>query len=412
MTDEGVKSSMKTQCAVAVSLEAETPAAMSELCEKAVKSLGGRSIDLALLFFSNHHAEHIADVVPHLKERLNPGVVLGCSCQGIIAGAKEIETTPGMCLWIAHLPDTQLVPFHLTFERRSDRVTVAGWPKGMPAYDRSFDLPTTLLLAEPYSTPAAELLTFLGDRFPGAPAVGGMASSGHAPGQNRLLCNDHVVTSGTVGVTMMGAVKICTVVSQGCRPIGERFIITKAEGNIIHELGGSSALDRLQEVFEGLNQEDQQQARTKIMAGYAMDEYKQELGRGDFLIRGLVGVDRSSGSIALGDVVKEGQTVQFQLRDEKAASEDLNLLLAGVKGQLPDLDVNGALLFSCNGRGQRFFGRPHHDVNSVRERIGEVPVGGFFAAGEIGPVGSTNFLHGYTASVALFCQVPALTSDL
>jgi small ligand-binding sensory domain FIST len=238
-----------------------------------------------------------------------------------------------------------------------------------------------------------------------------MASSGHAPGQNRLLFNDHVVTSGTVGVAMAGAVKICTAVSQGCRPIGERFIITKAEGNIIHELGGSSALDRLQEVFEGLNPQDQQQARTKIMAGCAMDEYKQELGRGDFLIRGLVGVDRSSGSIALGDVVKEGQTVQFQLRDEKSASEDLNLVLAGVKGQLPGVEVNGALLFSCNGRGQRFFGRPHHDVSSLRERIGEVPVGGFFAAGEIGPVGSMNFLHGYTASVALFCQAPDTTSD-
>ena len=238
-----------------------------------------------------------------------------------------------------------------------------------------------------------------------------MASSGRAPGQNRLLFNDQVVTSGAVGVTMTGRAIVCTVVSQGCRPIGERFIITRAEGNIIHELGGRSALARLQEVFEGLNQQDQQQARTGIMAGYAMDEYKQELGRGDFLIRGLVGVDRSSGSIVLGDVVREGQTVQFQLRDEKAASEDLNLLLAGVKGQYPPLQVNGALLFSCNGRGQRFFGRPHHDVSSVRERVGEVPVGGFFAAGEIGPVGSRNFLHGYTASVALFCQPPCPPSE-
>ncbi len=402
---------MKTECAVAVSLEAETPAAMMELCEKAAESFSGKSIDLALLFFSNHHAKHIADVLPYLREKLNPGVMLGCSCQGIIGDAKEIETTPGMCLWLAHLPQTNLVPFHLTFKRESNRVTIAGWPKEMPAYDRSSDSPTTLLLAEPYTTPAAELLAFLGNRVPGMPAVGGMASSGSAPGENRLLFNDQVVTSGTVGVAMVGALKISTVVSQGCRPIGERFIITKAEGNVIHELGGSPALDRLQEVFKGLNQEDQQQARTNIMVGYAMDEYKQELGRGDFLIRGLDGLDRSSGSISLGDLVKEGQTVQFQLRDEKNASEDLNLLLAGVKGQLLDGEISGALLFSCTGRGQRFFGRPHHDVNSLQERIGAIPVGGFFAGGEIGPVGSMNFLHGYTASVALFCQAPATTSD-
>jgi len=398
------------QCAVAVSLEAETPAAMTELCEKAADSLHGKSMDLAFLFFSNHHAEHIAGGLPQLRKRLNPGVMLGCSCQGIIGGTKEIETTPGMCLWFAHLPQTHLVPFHLAFEQQDGRVAVTGWPKEMPRFGVSSEAPTTLVLADPYSTPAAELLMLLSDRFPGAPAVGGLASSGHAPGQNRLLFNDQVVTSGTVGVAMTGAVKICTVVSQGCRPIGERFIITKAEGNIIHELGGMSALERLQEVFEGLNQEDQQQARTKIMAGCAMDEYKQELGRGDFLIRGLVGVDRSSGSITLGDVAKEGQTVQFQLRDEKTASEDLNLLLAGVKGQHPGVDVNGALLFSCNGRGQRFFGRPNHDVTSLRDRIGEIPVGGFFAAGEIGPVGNMNFLHGYTASIALFCQATDPTS--
>ncbi len=396
---------MRMQCGVVVSLEPETPAAIEELCEKAAGSFDGRSVDLAFLFFSNHHAEHIADIIPHLKKKLSPRVLLGCSCQGIIAGAREVETTPGMCLWIAHLPATELVPFHLNFGKKDEGVAVSGWPKEkMAAYDGQVDALTTLVLADPFSTPVSDLLVFLADRLPGAPVVGGMASSAHAFGQNRLIYDDEVVSSGVVGIAVKGAVKICTVVSQGCRPIGERFIITKAEGNIIHELGGSSALDRLQEVFEGLNQDDQEQAKTRIMAGYAMNEYKQELGRGDFLIRELVGVDRESGSISLGDVVKEGQTVQFQLRDEKAASEDLNLLLAEVKGNISDLNVNGALLFSCNGRGQRFFGRPNHDINSVRERIGEVPIGGFFAAGEIGPVGSTNFLHGYTASVALFCE--------
>ena len=156
-----------TQCAVAVSLEAETPAAMTELCDKTAEYYGSKSIDLALLFFSNHHAEHIADVVPYLRQRLNPEVLLGCSCQGVIGGAKEIETTPGICLWLAHLPHTRLVPFHLTFDRHDDRMAVVGWPKDMPVYDRSIDPPTTLLLAEPYSTPTAELLAFLGDRFRG-----------------------------------------------------------------------------------------------------------------------------------------------------------------------------------------------------------------------------------------------------
>ncbi len=400
------------QCAAAVSLEAETQVAMMDLCEKASRNFNGVSPDLALLFFSNHHAEHISNATPYLRDRLNPRIMLGCSCHGIIGGAKEIETTPGMCLWLAYLPQTHLVPFHLTFERQTDRVVVAGWPKDMPAYDRLPDTPTMLLFGDLFSTPTAELFTFLSDRFPGAPAVGGMVGSGRTPGQNRLLFNDHVVTFGTVGVTMMGGVNICTEVSQGCRPIGERFIVTRAKGNAIYELGGISALDRLQEVFKGLNQYDQQQARTRTMVGYAVDEYKQELGGGDFLIRGLVGVDRPLGSIALGDIVKEGQTVQFHLLDEKTASEDLNLLLAEAKGKLSGAEISGALLFSCNGRGQRFFGRPNHDVSSLHKRIGEVPVGGFFSAGEIGPVGNMNFLHGYASSIALFSQAPDIPSNL
>jgi small ligand-binding sensory domain FIST len=192
------------------------------------------------------------------------------------------------------------------------------------------------------------------------------------------------------------------VVSQGCRPIGEPYVVTKAEQNVIHELGGVPALDRLQTLFESLGGDERRIAQRALHLGIVIDEHRDRFERGDFLVRNLIGADRGSGSVAIGDQVQEGQTVQFHLRDAQSASEDLNLLLAADRSihQAP----LGALLFCCCGRGRGLFGRPHHDITAVREREGDVPIAGFFAQGEIGPVGGGNFLHGYTASLALFSE--------
>jgi small ligand-binding sensory domain FIST len=190
------------------------------------------------------------------------------------------------------------------------------------------------------------------------------------------------------------------VVSQGCRPIGDPFVVTKAEHNVIHELGGSPALERLQAVIESLGSEERRMAHRALHLGVVIDEHRDRFDRGDFLVRNLIGADRESGSVAIGDRIEEGQTVQFHLRDARTASEDLNLLLTA--DQVKHGKPLGALLFSCCGRGRGLFGRPHHDITMVRERAGEIPIAGFFAQGEIGPVGGSNFLHGYTASLALF----------
>jgi len=296
------------------------------------------------------------------------------------------------------LPGVTLTPFHVSFRHSGDGVEVAGWPDHLPPDPT----PAFVLLAEPFSTPGTEFLAFLEDRCPGAPAVGGMASGGRAPGENRLLLDGTVFDEGVVGVALAGDVRVVTVVSQGCRPIGERFLITKAEGNILYELGGRPAFTCLQEMYAALPSEEQEMARRGLHLGVTINEAKTQFDRGDFLVRGLMGVDQAEGSLAIGDIVKEGQTVQFHLRDRETASEDFNCLLDAQKRQMGDLRPEGALLFSCNGRGRRLFGRPHHDVTAVRAHLGDVPVSGFFAQGEIGPVGGENFLHGFTASVAIF----------
>ena len=256
--------------------------------------------------------------------------------------------------------------------------------------------------SEHHVTP--ELFSRIDQQCPGAPAIGGVASGGADLGENRLVLNDEVFHTGIVGVVVWGAISIRTVVSQGCKPIGDRYVVTKAERNIIYELGGAPTLERLQTILQGLGADEARQAAMALQVGVAFDEHRERLDRGDFLIRGLLGADQQSGGVAVSDLVKEGQTVQFHVRDAQSASEELNLLLAKDRVDFPKEVPKGALLFSCNGRGRRFFAEPHHDISAVQKRVGSIPVAGFFAAGEIGPVGGQNFIHGYTASVALFSE--------
>lgn len=204
-------------------------------------------------------------------------------------------------------------------------------------------------------------------------------------------------------MALSGNIAVRSVISQGCRPIGDRFIVTKAEHNVIQELGGIPALQCLQAVFQHLSSDERAQAQRALHIGIAMDEHRAQFTRGDFLIRNLLGADQQTGAIVIGDVVQEGQTVQFQVRDAHSADEDLHALLAAPPLEVPAPPL-GALLFSCCGRGKGLFGIPDHDASVLGQQLGAIPLAGFFAQGEVGPVGGRNFLHGYTASIAIFSE--------
>ncbi|HJU03587.1 MAG TPA: FIST N-terminal domain-containing protein [Nitrospiraceae bacterium] len=381
-----------------LSRDVDATAAGHAVAHATRRELDHRPIDLACLFFSSHYAERSAELSDAVYRTLAPRVLVGCTGEGVIAGSEEIEQTPAVALWAAHLPDASLTPLRLSAGQDGD--LLERLPNGL---GHGLDLPVLLLLADPFSTPMDDVLSFLGDRAPGASAIGGLAGGGHDVGANRLLLNDTVHDGGLVGVAISGSVSVRTVVSQGCRPIGDRYVVTRADNNVIYELGGVPAMERLQSMFESLAPQERVLAQNALHLGIAIDEQGNRFERGDFLVRNLIGADRSSGSVAIGDLVKEGQSVQFQVRDAQSASEDFHLLLASARSR-QHAPPQGALIFSCCGRGRGLFGRPHHDVTVLRERAGEIPIAGFFAQGEIGPIGGSNFLHGYTASVALFSE--------
>lgn len=375
--------------------------ALDAICADVMAQLDDRPPDLSLVFVSHDHAARFDDLAEQVRDRTGTRTLLGCAAETVIGGAEEIEEGPAVSLWSAGVPNAEFVPFHVQFSQTADGVFCSGLPEGM-AENRETTR-AVLLLGEPFSAVSPiinSLLPLLAEELPGVPVVGGMASGG-GPGANRLFLQDSAVESGAVGVVIRGGVGVRTVVSQGCRPIGSPFVVTHAERNIVFQLGGEPPMKRLQEFFPQLSPRDQQLAQKGLHLGLAMNEYQERFEPGDFLISNVLGADRDSGAIALGNLVRVGQTVQFHVRDAETADEELTRLLEQHR-ERQAAGPHAALLFSCNGRGTRLFPEPHHDAAAIQQELGPVPLAGFFAQGELGPVAGKNYIHGYTASIVLF----------
>ncbi|MEA2709731.1 MAG: hypothetical protein QOF78_2332 [Phycisphaerales bacterium] len=373
-----------------------TSSAVDEIIGSARES--GVEPDVAFLFFTAHHRDEAESFVEKLWLALDPQVMVGCSGEGVIGADREVERAPGMSLLIGQMPRVRIHPFHIGAD--DWRAMIADPETLTERVAHGAETRALIGFGDPFTTPLTDFLGLLDAHLPGVPLIGGMASSGRQPGENTLVRNDQVLTDGFVGLSLSGPVEIETVVSQGCRPIGSTMVVTKAHDNVIEQLGGRPALKALSDTVEALSAADRALLSNGLLIGRVISEYRESFGRGDFLVRNLMGVDQNSGAIAVTDYVRVGQTMQFHVRDAATASEDLSLLLASQQSENARPPA-GALLFSCNGRGTRMFDSPCHDISTARGAMPRTPVAGFFAAGELGPVGGKNFVHGHTASLAL-----------
>jgi small ligand-binding sensory domain FIST len=380
-----------------ISTHGTPAAAANEVFERATASLDGAEPDLAFVFVSSAHGPGVEQIVSVLAPRLPGATLLGCTTQASIAEQREVEMGPAVALWVASLPGATLLPFDVSFKNTPDGQALVGFPLVED------DIKAVFLLADPYTFPTQHLLQNLNEDHPDLPLFGGQAS-GAGAGQIALILGDKVLNEGAVGVQIGGSIDIAPLVSQGCKPIGDPYIVTRARGNIIFQLGGKPPLVRLREIMAKMSREERARAAHNLHLGVVIDERKPEPAPGDFLIRAVLQADPETGAISVGDVVTVGQTVQFQVRDAATADADLRTLLEERLGQTGGRDPVGALLFTCNGRGSNLFGVPDHDVGVLRDCVPELPVAGMFCGGEIGPIGGKNFLHGYTASVALFLE--------
>jgi small ligand-binding sensory domain FIST len=379
------------RCAAALSTSTDSDSALGEVVERLSVAFGGERADLAMVFASIHHAEALGRVAAALTGRGLGRHVLGCTGETIIGDGREVEGGPALSVWAIQLPGADVQPIRI-----DGHEALEGLEPGSGSL---------LLLGEPFSFAPDPWLQKVNAQHPGLRVMGGMASASQSPGENRLLLDGEVYRDGAVGLVLGAGVTPRTLVSQGCRPIGRPMIVTKAERNMIRELGRRPSLEVLRELFEDLPPEDQDRVQSGLHIGRVINEYQDVFRRGDFLVRNVMGAD-DTGGIAISDLVRVGQTVQFQVRDAETADEDLRGLIESERLDRPRSKFAGALLFSCNGRGTRLFDEPDHDVGVLRELFGPIPVAGFFAMGEIGPVGGQNFVHGFTASVVIFEETP------
>lgn len=366
------------------------------------KQLTAPRVALGLVFMSPKFFPHAKQVLEILRVHAQIPLLAGCSSLGLIIGQEEIEENAGLMLGLYALPGAELQALHFTQEQ----VEEANGP-GYWRLETGVELNQTngwLAFIDPFHLDSESWLRSWNEAYALLPVLGGLASGDSTEQRTQVYLNGDVFEEGGVAISVGGDVKLAGVISQGCTPIGETWTLTKVDQNIIQQIGNRPAYEVLAETFNTLTPDEQRKSRGNLFIGLVVNEYHDDFHRGDFLIRNLLGADPRSGSIAVGALPRLGQTIQFQRRDAAAAEEDMNELLDRAKGQLAGAQIYGGCLCSCNGRGRGLFGQPNHDAQKVQQRFGPVGLAGFFCNGEIGPIGEKNFLHGFTASLALFVK--------
>ena len=364
--------------------------AVGEVVGQILEELGTPP-DLAVLVVSRSHGGAMEDIARVVRRVVNPRVLMGSVASGVLGGAQEVEDGPAIALWGGRF-DVDLEPVRLDAVTSGGELIVAG---GAPLRTNSG---TMLLMSDPFSFPMDQVIAHLSDAAPGVRIIGGFASAGFGPGGNTLLLDDERFATGAVGVWLPDEIGVTPAIAQGCRPIGEPFVVTRAERNVLYEIGGQSAVSRVNDLIESMSDADKRLLANGLHLGRVIDERRLDHGRGDFLVRSVLGADRSVGAIAVGDEFPVGATVQFQVHDAAAAHEDLQHTIAGA---LNGSRAAGSLVFTCASRGAHLFGEPSHDASLIAE-VTASPLAGMFCTGEVGPVGGRNHVHNHTAAIALF----------
>lgn len=390
---------MRVRIACGLSTAADPRTGAVEAAAEVAADLRGASIDVAVVFASGAHLAEPEATLAGVHETLDPDVLIGCGAGGVVGGGREIEGGTAVTVWAAAFANGFVSTFHAEVTEVEDGVTVAGVPDLQGAGG-------AILLPDPYSFPTDAVLAEMAARAPGVPVLGGISSARTLRGQAALFLGEQVVPGGAIGVRFDG-VELLPCVSQGATPIGPELEITAGEGRLIKELGGRPALGALRAVLERLGEAEREMLTQGMLLGIVVEgglRHDDRHRHGDFLVRSILGGDPETGTIAIGATIEEGQVVRIHARDAASADRDLSEALDLRRRALGDDAPAGALMFTCNGRGRGMFGLPDHDATALAQTLGDIPTAGFFAAGEIGPVGGENFLHGFTATVAVFAS--------
>ncbi len=364
--------------------------------------LPAKTVSLGLVFMSPKFFPHAEQVLEILRLHAQIPLLAGCSGGGLVANSEELESAGGLVLALYSLPGAKLKGVRFTQEQVEAADGENYWPVENGLTKEQVN--GWLAFIDPFHLDAESWLRSWNKNYSGTPVFGGLASGNFPEPLAQVYLDGEVFEDGGVAIAVGGEVALAGVISQGCTPIGEAWTLTRVEQNLIRNIANRPAYAVLSETVQNLPPEEQRKVQGNLHIGLVVNEYLDEFHRGDFLVRNLLGGDPNSGVLQVGALPRMGQTIQFQRRDAAAAAEDLAELLADEKTRLAGTEIYGGCLFCCNGRGKNLFGRPSHDSELVQTHFGPTGIAGFFCNGEIGPIGDKNFLHGFTASLALFVK--------
>jgi len=345
------------------------------------------------------HAKQVLEII---RVHARVPLLAGCSSQGLIVSDRELEANEGLGLALYALPGAELEGVHFSQSEVEEANDPGYWQLETGVANNATN--GWLAFIDPFHLDAESWLRGWNEAYAPTPVFGGLASGVFTDQTTQVYLNGDAFEEGGVAISFGGDVKLAGVISQGCTPIGDTWTLTRVEQNLIHQIGNRPAYAVLADTVNKLSPKEQRQARGNLFIGLVVNEYLDDFHRGDFLVRNLLGGDPQSGVLAVGALPRAGQTIQFQRRDAAAASEDMSELLQRARQELAGTTIYGGCLCCCNGRGKHLFGSADHDARMVQEKLGPLGLAGFFCNGEVGPVGEKNFLHGYTASLALFVK--------
>lgn len=367
----------------ASSTQREPAAAVAEVAAR-VRGRGAPP-DVLFAFFTPHHEP--ARLASLLVANVGASVLSGCVGAAVIGEGVALEGVPGLSVLAGWLPECTV---------RAAHVAGAVEPAALAARLGGAGDALAIVLADPLTVDAPALVSSLAQALPGAVIAGGLAAGAGSGGRHAIVAEGAAWDGGTSIVTITGVLDREAFVAQGTRPIGQALEVTRARGGVVYQLGDEPAVVALERVLTEANGVEREAFRRGPLVGVAPAGVPSRRP-GDMLVRNLAGLDTSMGSLSVAWPLAEGDLLQFQVRDAGAARQELSSLL-GRRRTDPAL---AALVFSCVGRGSRFFGEPGYDAQALAKRIGESPMAGFMGNGEIGAIRGRPVVHQFAASYLL-----------
>jgi len=384
---------------VGQSSDASTARAVTDAVEQGLAQAGVSHADAALVFFSAEHSARERELVETIRRAAGTDRIAGCSAAGVLTSNGEVEGGRGLAVMVVSSDQLECQP--LLFKPLRERDGDIGAELAAVAAPTQASGSLVTLFPDTYNGQPQRLLESLHDERGFTPVIGAGASENGAAQATYQLSSAGVTSNAVAGLYLNGSFQSHIEITQGCQPITDPMVITKAERNLIYEIDERPALEVFAGLLKGPLAEDLRRALTVLFVGLPADRLINSVAPGKYLIRNIIGIDPDKGILGVAEEVTEGESMIFAMRDGQRARDDLNQMLQRQVNNLGGRKPAFGFYFNCCGRGSSLYGIPGIDSAYIKQALGDFPLIGMFGGYELAPLGRANHLFAYTGVLAL-----------